>query len=153
MRTDETVVVAAPPDAVFAHVSTLDAYPAWLRIVHDVEPVDDTTIPTWMVELRARVGPFARSKRLRMCRTEIVANESVVFERSEIDGREHAMWRLQVDLEPVADGTLVTMRLAYDGSHWSGPVLERVLGDEVRERAADCPNWPPVRIDRTLTTR
>ena len=43
--------------------------------------------PAWEVELRARVGPFARSKRLRMALTEMVTDRLVVFERAEIDGR------------------------------------------------------------------
>lgn len=137
MRTTESVVVPAPVSAVFPHVARLDAYPAWLRLVHDAALVTDDPRPAWNVELRARVGPFARSKRLRMERTEIVDQCSVAFERSETDGRQHAMWALRVELsETEADaaepGCIVTMHLAYDGSLWSGPVLGKVLDDEVR---------------------
>ena len=83
------------------HVARLEAYPAWLRLVHDVELVAEEPEPTWDVELRARVGPFARSKRLRMERSR--ASSPTVgsrFERAEVDGREHAMWALRVELEP-----------------------------------------------------
>ena len=132
MRTSESVVVPAPPDAVFEHVARLEAYPAWLRLVHDVELVADDPEPVWNVELRARIGPFARSKRLRMKRTEIEPGRRVVFERSEIDGREHAMWSLRVELEPDRDDTVLTMHLAHEGSLWTGGLLEKALDDEVR---------------------
>jgi len=55
-----------------------------------------------------------------------------MFERREIDGRDHAMWALRVELEPVDDTTVLTMHLAYDGRLWTGGVLQRVLDDEVR---------------------
>ena len=54
-----------------------------------------------------RVGPFARSKRLRMARDR--ARSPIGWRRSngaEIDGRQHAMWALRAELEPVDDGTL-----------------------------------------------
>ena len=54
----------------FDQVATLDRYPPWMRLVHRVTPMPPTTLgPAWWVELRARVGPFARSKQLRMVRT------------------------------------------------------------------------------------
>ena len=57
-----------------SHVATLDRYPPWMRLVHRVEPVEpDDGRPAWRVELRARVGLFARSKQLRMVRTVLRA--------------------------------------------------------------------------------
>lgn len=132
MRTSESVVVPASPAAVFAHVARLDAYPAWLRLVHEVETVADEPDPAWIVELRARVGPFARSKRLRMARTQLEPDRLVMFERAEIDGRDHARWALRAELATVAAGTELTMHLAYDGSLWTGGVLEKVLEEEIR---------------------
>jgi uncharacterized protein YndB with AHSA1/START domain len=132
MRTSESVVVPASPEAVFEHVARLEAYPPWLRLVHAAELVDDGPEPVWNVELRARVGPFARSKRLRMKRIEIEPARRVAFERSEINGRDHAMWALRVELTPQADETVLTMHLAYEGSLWTGGLLEKVLDDEVR---------------------
>jgi hypothetical protein len=134
MRTSESVVVPAPASAVFPHIARLEAYPAWLRLVHEVALVREQPRPAWEIELRARVGPFARSKRLRMERTELVDDRLAVFERAETDGRQHAAWTLRAELEPVDDGasTTVTMHLAYDGSLWSGAVLGKVLDDEIR---------------------
>jgi hypothetical protein len=126
------VVLPALPAAVFEYVSRLDTYPSWLRLVHTVEHITDDPVPVWNVELRARVGPFARSKRLRMQRTSVESGRAALFERSEVDGRHHAMWALRVELEPVDDTTVLTMHLAYDGSLWTGGVLEKVLDDEVR---------------------
>ncbi len=135
MRTSESVVVPASPAVVFSHVSNLDAYPAWLGLVHRAEPVADSSPerPAWSVELRARVGPFARSKQLRMERTQLVVGELAVFERAETDGRHHARWTLRAELERTADEqTRLTMHLAYDGSLWTGGLLERVLEEEIR---------------------
>jgi len=132
VQTSESVVVPASPHELFPHVARLEAYPPWLRLVHRAELVSDEPLPTWDVELRARVGPFARSKRLRMQRVDVQPDRGARFERAEVDGREHSMWSLRVELEPSDDGTVLTMHLAYDGKLWTGGVLERVLDDEVR---------------------
>jgi ribosome-associated toxin RatA of RatAB toxin-antitoxin module len=131
VRTTESVSVPAPPDVVYPHVVDLAAYPTWLPLVHAADP-DPGADAAWRVELRARVGPFARSKQLRMIRTVVETDRSVEFERAEVDGRHHARWALRAELAPVGDGTLVTMHLAYDGALWTGGILERVLEEEVR---------------------
>lgn len=133
MRTSESVVVPAEAETVFPFVVDLAEYPRWLPLVHAAQPDGDAA---WTVELRARVGPFARSKQLRMERTEVVAGSMATFERAEDDGREHARWALTCELATVADGTLVTMHLAYDGRLWTGGLLERVLDEEVRRGRA-----------------
>lgn len=133
MHTSEAVVVPAEAERVFAFVADLAEYPRWLPLVHAAMPDGDAA---WTVEIRARVGPFARSKQLRMARTELVPGSTVTFERAEVDGREHARWALRCDLATVADGTLVTMHLAYDGRLWTGGILERVLDEEVRRGRA-----------------
>lgn len=56
----------------------------------------------------------------------------MVFERAEVDGRQHASWMLRAELESCAEGTLLTMHLAYDGALWTGGLLQRVLDDEIR---------------------
>jgi uncharacterized protein YndB with AHSA1/START domain len=129
VRTTESVLVPAAPERVFPFVVDLGEYPRWLPLVHAAAPVADGA---WSVELRARVGPFARSKQLRMARTELVPNELVVFERAEVDGREHARWALRAELLGGEAGTTVTMHLAYDGGLWTGGILERVLDEEIR---------------------
>lgn len=123
-------LVGAAPDDVFRHVERLDAYPSWMHLVHRVEPIDpDEGRPAWWVELRARVGPFARSKRLRMVRTEHDPDaHHVRFARVQPDDRDHANWILTVDVDPA----LVRVQLEYTGSLWTGGVLSRVLDDEIR---------------------
>jgi hypothetical protein len=87
----------------------------------------------WDVELRAQVGPFARSKRLRMVRTEHDVPHRVTFERSELDERSHSVWVLRATIDPAPEGqTGLTMELHYGGGLWTGAVLGRVLDDEVR---------------------
>jgi hypothetical protein len=144
MEIERRVVLAAPPEAVYHQVDDLTRYPAWMELVHDVEvsTPDTSERPAWEVELRARVGPFARSKRLRMTRTVHEPASVAVFERSETDGRAHARWLLEVRLTPI-DGsglegpsTDLAMLLRYDGSLWSGAVLQRVLDDHVERGAA-----------------
>ena len=133
MDTVETIDVQAEPDAVFARVGGLDAYPEWLEIVRRAEPADPADGdegPAWTVDLRGRLGPLSRAKRLRMVRTAHEPPRRVAFERREVDGKAHAPWVLRADVEPTVDGCRLTMRLHYGGGLW-GSVLERMLRDEV----------------------
>ena len=138
MDVTATLDAPGPPETLFAWVDDLSRYPDWLDIVPRAEAVDahpDDAGPAWSVDLRGRLGPFARSKRLRMVRTEAVEPTLAVFERQELDGREHSPWVLRAEVDGDGDGTLLTMRLHYGGSLW-GPVLERLLGDTI-ERSRD----------------
>lgn len=133
MRTTVTTVIDAPPHDVFEQVATLDRYPDWMRLVHRVDgDGTDGGRPAWQVELRARVGPFARSKRLRMVRTVYEPDQRVRFERVQDDDRDHAEWILDATLEVDPGGTRLTMDLEYTGDLWGESVLRRVLDDEVR---------------------
>jgi hypothetical protein len=130
-----------PTDALFAWVDDLGRYPAWLAIVERAEPDASGTEehPAWLVELRGRIGPLARSKRLRMVRTQCRPGELAVFERQEHDGRSHSPWVLRAEVADADNGSQLVMRLHYGGSLW-GPVLERLLGDEIgnsRQRLLD----------------
>lgn len=123
---------------VLSWVDDLERYPEWMRLIHRVQALEpDERGPAWSVELRARLGPFARSKRLRMVRTVYDAPHRIVFERVEGDGRDHAPWILTLRIdsrEGPERSALVTdldVHLHYGGSLWTGGVLERVLGDEV----------------------
>jgi hypothetical protein len=132
---DVTASLDAPqPSArVFEVVTDLSTYPQWLDIVARTEPDGDGV---WLVWLRGRLGPLARSKRLRMRRTVEEAPWRVRFERDERDGRRHSPWVLDASVAPQGDGSQLTVALHYGGSLF-GPVLERVLGDEIersRER-------------------
>lgn len=116
-----------PPDAVFALVEDLTRYPSWLDIVPRV--VADGS-DAWRVDLRGRLGPFARSKRLRMVRSRHEPPRTVRFERQEQDGRTHSPWILDATVEPRGTGSRLTMHLHYGGG-LLGPVVERLLREEI----------------------
>jgi uncharacterized protein YndB with AHSA1/START domain len=116
-----------PPERVWEVVSDLGTYPSWLEIVPRAEPAGDGS---WTVDLRGRLGPFARSKRLRMVRSTAVEPTIAVFERQELDGRDHSPWVLRAEVAGHGDTSVLTMRLHYVGSLF-GPVLERLLGDTI----------------------
>lgn len=133
MDVHATLDAPCPPDVLFAWVDDLGRYPRWLDIVPRAEPtagVDGDPGPAWQVDLRGRLGPLARSKRLRMVRAEVEPGRRVRFERREHDGRSHSPWVLEATVEPHADGSRLSMHLHYGGGLW-GPVLERMLGDEI----------------------
>ncbi|MCU1393665.1 MAG: hypothetical protein JWM34_2093 [Ilumatobacteraceae bacterium] len=123
------------PHELFGWVDDLAIYPSWMGLVHRAEPIEARDgRPRWDVELRAKVGPFARSKRLGMARTVCTPDADVVFERDETDGRQHSMWRLTVRIAPGnAEGSssAMVMQLHYGGSLWTGGLVERVLHDEI----------------------
>lgn len=133
VHVEATLDAPCPADALFAVVEDLASYPAWLTIV--ARAVPDTPAagdpgPAWLVDLRARLGPLARSKRLRMARTVLDAPGHVAFGRVEHDGRSHSAWDLTADVVPVEGGSRLTMGLHYGGTLF-GPVLERLLHDEI----------------------
>lgn len=132
-----TTVELHVPDAsaaeLFQQVATLDRYPAWMRLVHRVTEVEpDEGRPAWLVELRARVGPFARSKQLRMVRTVFEDGRRARFERIQHDDRDHAAWVLTATVVDADGGATVVTDLTYGGSLWGSAVLQRVLDDEIR---------------------
>ena len=136
MDVTATLDAPYPPEAVFAWVGDLDRYPAWLDIVPRATADGEGG---WLVDLRGRLGPLARSKRLRMVRVALDSPRHVRFERSELDGRRHSSWVLEAEVAATDEGSRLTMHLHYGGS-LSGPVLERLLHDEIdrsRQRLLD----------------
>ncbi len=131
---DQTISTTAPaaPTKVYEIVADLNTYQHWLNLIHAVEHAEatpDDVGPAWWVTLRAKVGPFARSKRLRMVR--VVTNEPTLvrFERGELDGKDHSAWVMQATVGATDDPaeSAVEVTLHYDGDLWSG-VLDSVLG-------------------------
>ncbi len=122
----------------YAVVRDLASYPEWLDIVHGVQ-VDQTQAGedcAWVVELRGKVGPFARSKRLRMVRAsdQIPGDQSpgrVVFERRELASRRHSPWVLTAVVVDTVSGSTVSVHLHYGGTLFSGYVLERLLAEQI----------------------
>ncbi len=114
-------IIEAPLPQVVGAMRDLSTYSEWVPIVSRVEPDGDEH---WFVELRVAIGPFARSKRLRMKRS-IDEGKQIGFVRDESDGRSHAGWELSLTLEPADHQTSVHAVLDYDGKMWaSGPVEE-----------------------------
>lgn len=110
-------------------MSSLDRYTEWLTIVPRAEIEPESDPQAWAVELRAKVGPIARSKRLRMVRT-IDEPTHVRFERAELDGRNHSPWTLDARLDSIGTRARLTMGLHYGGAVGAG-VFERLLRDEI----------------------
>jgi hypothetical protein len=132
---DVTADLVAPcsPAELFAWVEDLGRYPQWLDIVPRAEPVGPAQGdpgPAWSVDLRGRLGPFARSKRLRMVRTVHAPTTRARFERAELDGRQHAAWVLEARVSEVEGGSRLAMHLHYGGG-LGGPLVERLLADEI----------------------
>lgn len=123
-----TATIDADPDRIIETLADLTTYPNWLDLVAAVEPDGDQA---WLVTLRARLGPLARSKRLRMVRAHL-DDTSVRFERVEVDMRDHAEWTLSAD---VTEGT-VQVHLHYSGDLWTAPVERALVGYERRAAAA-----------------
>lgn len=133
---DVSASMEAPcaPERLFELVERLDDYPAWMPLTHRVAAKPDHAgRPAWEVELRARVGPLARSKRLTMVRTEHDASRRVaVFERHEPDSRQHSAWVMRATVVPTSSGSRLDMQLHYGGGLWTGGLMERVLSDQIK---------------------
>ncbi len=131
----------AAPAAVLAAVEDLPSYPTWHGMVHRVVPDGGG----WLVDLGGRVGPFTRTKRVRLVRGHDDSPGEVSFVRDERDGREHSAWELEAAVNPnVGEGPCTLgFRLHYGGSSPLVAVLEPILRTEV-ERSAE-------RLRRRLT--
>lgn len=132
---DVTATLDAPcsPQTLFPWLEDLGRYPQWLDIVPRAvaaDPHADDVGPAWSVDLRGRLGPFARSKRLRMVRTAHEAPHHARFERVEHDGRQHSPWVLDAAVEGGPEASRLTMRLHYGGRLWMA-TLDRLLTDEI----------------------
>lgn len=133
MDTTSSLDAPCDPDQLYTAVADLAGYPAWLSIVDRVAPAEARPAdggPAWTVELRGRLGPLARSKRLRMVRTVAERPRQLRFERREVDGRSHSPWVLDAGIEAETGGSRLTMRLRYGGS-LGGATLERMLAAEI----------------------
>jgi hypothetical protein len=121
----------------FELVDDLSTYPLWNGLVFSAVGEPDNS-GAWDVELRARLGPLARSKRLRMVRTvRDPSNLKVRFERDQRDGRRHSPWVLSADVLERNGISTLTMHLHYGGKLWTGGAMERVLAEQItsdRER-------------------
>ena len=140
MDVTATMQAECTAQQLFALIDDLGTYPQWNGLVHSAVPeaVAEGQLPAWDVELRARMGPMARSKKLRMVRTaRDPGGHRVRFERDEEDGRRHSPWILDAWIEERNGHSTLTMQLHYGGALWTGGIMERVLADQIesgRER-------------------
>ena len=111
----------------FPFIDDLAQYPSWMGLVHTVVPEGEGV---WQVELRGKIGPFARSKRLRMIQVETSEPHHIRFERQENDGRSHSDWVLDAQVTEVGSASTLNMTLRYSGRLFSS-VVERALHDEI----------------------
>ena len=134
MDVNASVDVPVSAEKLFDFVADLANYPSWLEFVHKVDAISDAgdTDATWQVELRARLGVLARSKRLRMTRIVCEAPKLVVFERREQDLRRHAEWVLRATVSATATGARLETNLHYSGSLFTGGLLERALTEQIK---------------------
>ena len=128
-----SVEVPVSVEKLFDYVADLANYSSWLEFVHKVELVGASieTDATWLVELRTKLGVLARSKRLRMTRTECESPRLVVFERCEQDSRRHSEWVLRATVSETATGARLETNLHYSGNLFTGGVLERALNEQI----------------------
>lgn len=128
-----SVEVPVSVEKLFDYVADLANYSSWLEFVHKVELVGESTESdtTWLVELRAKLGVLARSKRLRMTRTLCEPPRLVVFERREQDSRRHSEWILRATVSQTATGAKLETNLHYSGNLFTGGMLERALSDQI----------------------
>ncbi len=130
---DQTFRATVPAElaAVQATLRDLNSYQHWLNLVDEVggaERLIDDPGEAFFVTLIARIGPFARRKRLRMVCTEMT-EEGATFERREVDEREHSSWVLGARASG-GQPTKVAMRLAYGGTLWTD-ALRSVLESQI----------------------
>ena len=128
-----SVEVPVSVEKLFDYVADLANYSSWLEFVYKVELVGESTETdaTWFVELRAKLGVLARSKRLRMTRTLCEHPKLVVFERREQDSRRHSEWILRATVSQTATGAKLETNLHYSGNLFTGGMLERALSDQI----------------------
>lgn len=126
----------AAPSAVLAEVADLPGYPEWHGMVKRVEPDGDG----WLVDLGAKLGPFTRTKRVRMVRaaSEDEGPGEVRFIRREREREDHGGWELECVVDPaVGEGPCtLRFRMRYDGSSSLIGMLEPMLRAEV-EKSSD----------------
>ena len=133
MKTAVSVSLGSSVERVFDYLCDLNSYSEIIPLVHEVVPSVAAGERVWDVELRAKVGPFARSKRLRMTRSVCEPYERIVFVRDESDGRDHADWTLTVNVDGAQSMCNLEIILEYGGRLWTAGVMERILHENIEE--------------------
>ena len=138
MKHSSELLVEASPADVHAVLRDLATYPAWNDLVDEALVDSDTSgddAPAWRTTLRAQVGPFARAKQLRFVRVRDISDADrfqTRFERHELDGRDHANWIMETEVQSggTDEQSMVRLDLTYEGGLWV-PTLSSVLGSAI----------------------
>lgn len=133
----------ADPDVVYAVLADLATYPHWLTIVATAVP-EPGAEGAWAVDLAGRIGPFTKTKRVRMVRTDADPGARTVrFERQEQDGRHHNAWVLTGGTTPDAE---VHVHLHYGGGR-NLPGADLLLRQEVRNAGGRLQRYLDARLE------
>jgi hypothetical protein len=128
-----TADLTADRATAFAALADLGTYPHWLGIVAAAAPAGEGA---WLVDLRGKVGPFTKTKRVRMARTALdTAAGTVRFEREELDGRSHNPWILTGRALGAGTGSRVEVHVHYGGGLLL-PGADLLLRQETRNAGA-----------------
>jgi len=158
VRHNTVILVDANPKLVGEVLSDLSTHVEWNDVVAEAIPAATGSLSgqaAWITTLRANVGPFARSKKLRMARTQNQIDPNgvrhIMFERREVDGREHADWTMRVAVAPEGEGTVVHLSLEYTGGLWVG-ALDPVLRAAIDRATSKLPDYLATRNDSTSSS-
>jgi hypothetical protein len=117
VRAEAETVLQAAPDRVFAVLSDLGTWPAWLDVVTRAEPDGPRA---WRVRLGLSLGPASIGYDVRMVRVTALpggpeSRDGLRFERDEGDGRDdHSMVVIDVRLVATGARTTATLMLEID---------------------------------------
>lgn len=156
MKHSSDLDVDAPAATVVEALADLSTYPEWNDLVSQATPaafLDGDPGPAWLTTLRAQVGPFARSKQLRLVRDDSTNNGGswarmepsdspvqLCFVRREQDDRSHAQWNMRALVTPAGQRSQVTLELSYDGGLWV-PALGSILGGAIDRATERLPSY------------
>lgn len=156
MKYSSNLVVDARAATVVEALEDLSTYPEWNDLVSTATPCiahNGDPGPAWLTTLRAQVGPFARSKQLRLVRDDTtgpgdVSNTDssaespvqITFVRREQDGKSHAQWAMNALVTPHGATTEVMLDLTYDGGLWV-PALGSILGTAIDRATSRLPSY------------
>jgi hypothetical protein len=146
MDLDATADLTVPVDVALGALADLATYPHWLGIVGRADPVpphpdDPDGAAAWSVDLVGKVGPFTRTKTVRMVRTALDDEAGTVrFERQEHDGRHHNLWVLTGEATSTPTPAAPTAARVHVHLHYGGgrslPGADLLLRNEVRNAGA-----------------
>ena len=142
MKRKIEITVDTSAQAAFDKLRNLDIYKEFLMFIESIEPTEcPNGLDSWIVILRAEVGPFERIKRLRMSRASENPGSSLTFSRVELDAKNHSNWVLDIRFSSITDNaTNITLQVSYSGKFWTRP-LELAFNSHIAEAETRLKNF------------